>query len=187
MIGLLKGTIAKRKNPMILLVGGVGYAVHVPEGIVSHTHQNEECTLYTHTHVTDDAITLFGFTKEEDLALFELLLTVSGIGPKTALAIIDRGALPIRKAINESDVDFFTMIPRLGKKNAQKIIIELRTKLGSIAELDLTADNSETKQIRDALESMGFARGEIMEALKTDKGTTVEEKIREALKFLGKP
>ncbi|MEK7076696.1 MAG: Holliday junction branch migration protein RuvA [Patescibacteria group bacterium] len=187
MIGLLKGTVAQRKNPMIVLVGGVGYAVHVPEGVLPHTHQNEECTFFIHTHVTDDAITLFGFATQEDLALFELLLTVSGIGPKTALAVIDRGSQHVRGAISKSDVDFFTMIPRLGKKNAQKIIIELRSKLGSITELDLAADDSETKQIRQALESMGFGRGEIVEALKTVKGTTVEEKIREALKYLGKP
>ena len=187
MIGLLKGTVHQRKNPLIVLVGGVGYSVNVPEGVVSHTRQNEQCTLSIHTHVTDDAISLYGFTKEEDLMLFELLLTVGGIGPKTALAIIDRGSQHVQNAISKSDVDFFTTIPRLGKKNAQKIIIELRSKLGSIAELDLAGDDSETKQIRLALESMGFGRGEILEALKNVKGVTTEEKIREALKYLGKP
>ncbi|MBI4062493.1 Holliday junction branch migration protein RuvA [Candidatus Gottesmanbacteria bacterium] len=186
MIGLLTGAIEHLGvNPILVVVGGVGYSVYVPDSLRGKLTKQE--TLFIHTHVTDDAIALFGFAKEEDLALFELLLTVSGIGPRTALAILDRGTTSIRKAISESDVDFFTMIPRLGRKNAQKIIIELRSKLGSITELDLTADNSETKQIRSALESMGFGRSEILEALKNIKGESTEEKIREALKYLGKP
>ncbi|OGG14720.1 Holliday junction DNA helicase RuvA [Candidatus Gottesmanbacteria bacterium RIFCSPHIGHO2_01_FULL_46_14] len=186
MIGLLKGTVEHvTTNPILVVVGGVGYNVYVPDSLRGKLTKQE--ILFIHTHVTDDAITLFGFAKEEDLMLFELLLTVSGIGPKTALAIIDRGSQYVRGAINKNDVDFFTMIPRLGKKNAQKIIIELRNKLGAITELDLAAGDGETKPIRQALESMGFGREEIMEALKNVGGTTVEEKIREALKYLGKP
>jgi len=186
MIGLLTGTISyKNTNPITVLVGGVGYNVSVPDGLRGTLRDTE--TLFIHTHVSDSEISLYGFKTREDLTLFELLLTVSGIGPRTALAISDRGTISIRRAISESDVQFFTMIPRLGKKNAQKIIIELRTKLGSITELDLDADSGETKQIRAALESMGFARGEIADALKNTKGNSVEEIIREALKFLGKP
>lgn len=185
MIGLLTGTIEQKNiNPVLVLVGGVGYNVSVPDGLRAALGNKE--TLFIHTHVSDSEISLFGFKLREDLMLFEMLLTVSGIGPRTALSILDRGAASIRKAISQSDVDFFTMIPRLGKKNAQKIIIELRSKLGSITELDLTETSGETKQIIAALESMGFARAEIADTLKHVKGESIEEKIRDALKYLGK-
>ena len=95
----------------------------------------------------------------------------------------------MRHAIVSSDVDFFTTIPRLGKKNAQKIIIELKSKLGSTKDLDLASQSSgDTKEIIDALLSMGFIRHEIVEVLKkiTPEAQTIEQKIREALRFLGK-
>ena len=137
--------------------------------------------------MADDALDLYGFPTEEELFLFKLLLSVSGIGPRTALAVIDRGVSEVRRAVTTSDVDFFTTIPRLGKKNAQKIIIELKSKLGSTKELDLTGDSEgETKQLLEALIGMGFARSEVMEVVrKLDSNKTLEEKIRQALKHLG--
>ncbi len=190
MIGLLTGTVSfNAKNPMILLVGGVGYAVSVPQRILSGVHTGETHTLFIHTHVSDDAIELFGFPDQEELRLFELLLTVSGIGPKTGLAIVERGADHVRGAIAQSDVDFFTTIPRLGKKNAQKIIIELKSALGSVRELDLAEESTgETKDVFDALSAMGFGRKEIIEVLRKLEHTdvTIEQKIRHALKLLAK-
>ncbi len=163
MIGLLTGNITTtRRNPLIVNVAGVGYLVHTTQSVA-------------------------GSVKE--LALFELLLTVSGIGPRTALSVIERGAHAIEKAVQESDVTFFTTIPRLGKKNAQKIIIELKNKLGGLKDLDLTSEESnETNQILEALLSMGFRRAEVLAAIKKlePEDTTVEQKIRHALKVLGK-
>lgn len=185
MIGLLTGTIDnKLTSPVIILVGGVGYLVSVPDNTRATLSQEE--TLYIHTHVSDSEIALYGFKSREDLWLFELLLGVSGIGPRTALNILNHGAMTIKKAISEGDVEFFTAIPRLGKKNAQKIIIELKSKLGSKAELDLTNAEGSTKNIRDALESMGFQKKEIVNALKHIDGNTIEEQIRQALQYLGK-
>lgn len=190
MIGLLTGSIySYQKNPVILIVHDVGYAVYVPDGLRGTLSLNQGITLHIHTHVTDDAITLYGFKTKDDLYLFELLLTVSGIGPRTAIAIIDRGTQAIEKAITNTDVDFFTTIPRLGKKNAQKIIIELKSKLGSVKDLNLGQDSSgETKDIVDALTHMGFAKQEVLEAIKhlDEKDATLEQKIRRALKLLGK-
>lgn len=190
MIGLLNGIVhSYQKNPVILIVHDVGYAVYVPDGLRGALSLNQGITLHIHTHVTDDAITLYGFKSKDDLSLFELLLTVSGIGPRTAIAIIDRGTQAIEKAITNTDVDFFTTIPRLGKKNAQKIIIELKSKLGSVKDLDLGQDSSgETKDIVDALTHMGFAKQEVLEAIKhlDEKDATLEQKIRRALKLLGK-
>lgn len=190
MISYLEGTIKhKVGNHLILLTNGVGYKVFVPIDIVTQTKLNQPLTLYTYTYVKEDALDLYGFPTSEDLQLFELLLTVSGIGPKTALAIFSNGKLTkIREAIVKGDVEFFTNIPRLGKKNAQKIIIELRSKLGSLGELDLIAESGETKEIVEALKSFGFTAIEAKEAIRAikDVGGDISDKIRQALKYLGK-
>lgn len=190
MISYLSGTIKfKGPNYLIMLVGGVGYKVFVPLDLLTHTFLASPTSLFTYTHVKEDALDLYGFPTQEELTLFELFLTVSGIGPKTALSIFSNGKLPkIKEAIVKGDVDFFTTVPRLGRKNAQKIIIELRSKLGSLGELDLSAEGGETKEIIDALKSFGFSAIEAKEALKSIKeieGDT-SDKIRQALKYLGK-
>lgn len=190
MIGALTGTIfTSHKNPIIVFVSGVGYAVYVGEHLMAELKKDDKKTFFIHTHVREDTLDLFGFVSEEEHALFMLLLSVSGIGPKTALTIVDRGVAAVRHAVVASDVDFFTTIPRLGKKNAQKIIIELKSKLGSTKELDLASQSSgDTKEIIDALLSMGFVRNEIIEVLKklSPKAESIEDKIREALRYLGK-
>ncbi|MBI4066086.1 Holliday junction branch migration protein RuvA [Candidatus Gottesmanbacteria bacterium] len=190
MIGALHGIAdTPTTNLLLFMVGGVGYRVAVPEQSLKDIRRDEPVTLFIHTYVREDTLDLYGFLTKEELALFELLLSVSGIGPKTSLTIVDRGVVAVRSAIATADVSFFTTIPRLGKKNAQKIIIELKTKLGSIEELDLTADErGETKDILEALESMGFANKEALTAMKQMKNAdaSTEEKLRQALKFLSK-
>ncbi len=189
MIALLEGQIVATKNPIIIKVGGVGYAVYVPEKLRGSLRDGSILTVYTHTHVREDALLLFGFQSTRELSLFELLLTVSGIGPKTSLTVVDRGVDAVERAVTAGDSDFFLSIPRLGKKNAQKIIIELRSKLGGISDLDLTEDStSETRELLEALLSMGFARHEALGAIKklTSQEVTVEQKIRRALTLLAK-
>jgi holliday junction DNA helicase RuvA len=189
MIGLLTGIIStNEKNPLIINVHDVGYVVHVPERVLAIVKPGKPHTFFIHTHVRDDALDLYGFVSENELGLFTLLLTVSGIGPKTALAVVDHGVDAVESAVRKSDVDFFTQIPRLGTKNAQKIIIELKSKLGSSKALDLSGETGETKQLVEALGSMGFEKYEIRDVLKKldSKDVTVEQKIRHALKLLGK-
>lgn len=189
MIGALLGVIAaKNKNPILVMVGGVGYCVHVTTGFIVKSKLNTSVMLYTHTHVRDDALDLFGFKTQEELGIFEQLLTVSGIGPKTALLVIDRGVSAVRQAILSADVGFFTNIPRLGKKNAQKIIIELKSKLGSLEDLNLSeTETSETADLRDALLGMGFDRKEIAGVVRSiDTTLSLDQKILQALKLLGK-
>ncbi|MBU3979083.1 Holliday junction branch migration protein RuvA, partial [Patescibacteria group bacterium] len=114
---------------------------------------------------------------------------VSGIGCKTALAIYSVGGRKeIIQAIVENDVTFFTSVPRLGKKNAQKIIIELKNKLGGEGDLDLSQDGNETQEVISALKNFGFTPLEARGAIKALKGAgeTVGEKVRLALKYLGK-
>jgi Holliday junction DNA helicase RuvA len=190
MIGQLTGTITtNRRNPLLIDVQGVGYIVHVPEKLLSRVDPSGKQTLLIHSHIREDAFDLYGFLEESELVLFELLLTVSGIGPKTALLVIDRGADATKTAVQQSDVDFFTSIPRLGRKNAQKIIIELKTKLGATKDLDLSdSAEGETKQLMEALMDMGFHKQKVREVMgKLDPTSkTIEQKMRNALKLLGK-
>ncbi len=189
MIGLLEGTVERKSaNNLIIKAGGVGYLVFVSTSLLAKTNLNQNLTLEIHTHVTDDAIGLFGFLTQPELILFELLLTVSGIGPRTALNIMNQGVNRIEQAISKADVDFFTAIPRLGRKNAQKIIIELKSKLGSLSELNLDDTSSQNQELIDALVSMGFEKKEIIAALKKlpQEVETIEKQLRYMLKTLNK-
>jgi Holliday junction DNA helicase RuvA len=191
MIGQLTGIIRPlTSSSVIVAVGGVGYKVAVPPGLMARVKPGASVTLHIHTHVREDALDLYGFEKLDELSLFELLLSVAGIGPKTALIVTDRGVAAVVAAVTGGDVEFFTTIPRLGRKNAQKIIIELKNKLGSTKDLDLSqAAEGETKHLIDALASMGFDRREIVSAIKLIEPThaTIEQKIRRALQLMGKP
>lgn len=187
MIGKLTGIVSNNSSPIIVDVHDVGYLVNIPDTLAQKIKPGSKQTFHIHTHVRDDALDLYGFTDSRELSLFELLLTVSGIGPKTALTIVGRGASTVETAVQKSDVDFFTTIPRLGRKNAQKIIIELKNKLGGLNDLDLSGnEDGETKQIMDALLSMGFKRHKIVETLsKIDsEGKTIEQKIKQVIKLL---
>jgi len=189
MIGALIGTVHTiTKNPIIFFAGDVGYAVSITDNLAKTLTPNKKTLLFIHTHVREDAFDLFGFISQEELTLFELLLTVSGVGPKTALLVMNAGVDAIKHAVQTSDVDFFTHIPRLGRKNAQKIIIELKNKLGSVGDLDLRDESQETDEMIDALVSMGFAKKEVLAIVKKipSEDTTVEQKIKSALKLLGK-
>lgn len=190
MISYLTGIYhANLKDRIILLVEGVGYGVAVGDRVKNQIQLGKELALYVHTHVRDDVLDLYGFMKQEELELFQLLLQVSGIGPKSALLIVDRGVEAAKQAIVKADTGFFMTIPRIGKKNAQKIIIELKTKLGSLAELDLSQTGGETQEVVEALQAVGFSRQEAIEAVRhlpEDLGST-EEKIRHALRHMKGP
>ena len=191
MIGYLKGRVELTDGPFVLIdVNGVGYKVLVPIHVLSTLQKsNGKVTIFTYTHVREDALSLFGFLNLEDLKLFETLLTVSGIGPKTALGIFSLGSgKEITEAIIKGDVSYFAGVPRLGKKNAQKIIIELKNKLGGM-EYELSGkDGEEQEEIMAVLKTFGFSSKEAYEALKAIKGQgkTLEEKVRLALKYLGR-
>ncbi|MBI2621234.1 MAG: Holliday junction branch migration protein RuvA [Candidatus Levybacteria bacterium] len=189
MIGSIRGKIILTDGNHILVeTGGVGYRVLVSSKVLSKT--NSEVSLFTYTHVREDALELFGFSELADLKLFENLLSVSGIGPRTAMSIFSfLTREEVVNAVIKGDTSVFEGIPRLGKKNAQKIIIELKSKLGDTGSLDLSSEESpENSEALQALQSFGFSSKEAREALKNidSKAETAEEKIKLALKFLGK-
>src|SRR5690348_4195986 len=132
MIGMLTGKLSFRNDPYIILdVGGVGYKIYASASILNKAQLNEQITIFTHLHVKEDALDLYGFATQEDLRLFEQFISVSGIGPKTAIGVFTHGSREqIITALMHADVDFFTSVPRLGRKNAQKLIIELKNKIG---------------------------------------------------------
>ena len=183
MIGYLQGEIKYTgSDSIIILVNNVGYKVYVSKLFSIGT----SVELFIHTHVREDALTLYGFASPADLQMFEWLLDVSGIGPKTALLCLAQGSAQIAKAIATADVGFFTQIPRLGKKNAQKIIIELKNKIGGFSELNL-ADDESTSEAVLALQYMGYTLGEAQKAVSAvGPAESVEETIRKVLKYYGR-
>jgi Holliday junction DNA helicase RuvA len=182
MIAHLIGKIILRTDKTVVIsAGGIGYKVNVAADTLLKIAGKEEIGLWTHLVVREDSLELFGFLKEEELRFFENLIGVSGVGPKTALGII--GLAPIqtmKKAIATGDLPYLTKVSGIGKKTAEKIVLELRDKLGS-------AEGPELKTAADALSalvSLGYSREEAREALKKVKSETTEEKIKEALKNL---
>ncbi len=190
MIALLRGVVDSRLDPYLIIdVSGVGYKVYASKTVLSKAAIGERMKVYTYTHVREDMLELYGFIDAEDLRLFEYLISVSGIGPKTAVGIFSVGERrDIMRAIVNGDVAFFTSVPRLGKKNAQKLIIELKSKLGSKEDFDINAEvGMDADEVVIALKSFGFSANEAYAALRSfdQEGLTVSEKVRMALKSLG--
>lgn len=190
MIGFLRGIYQETNEQYIIVdVGGVGYAVFVPDVFRGKAKPETEVALFVSTQVKEDAIELYGFPQPQEKKLFELLRTVSGVGPKTALSIVGYGVTAVQTAIATADVTFFTAIPRIGKKNAQKIIIELKNKLGGVTDLNLNDQpNGPRQEVLEALTGMGFARADVQQYLhdKFDDEKSLEQNIKLALQFLGR-
>lgn len=190
MIGFVDGIIEIKDTQYVMVnVSGVGYKVFVSTAVLQKLQKGDRSKLYTYTHVREDILELYGFSEFSDLKLFELLIGVSGIGPKTCLGIFSVGSRDtIIQAILSGDVGFFTSVPRLGKKNAQKVIIELKGKLGSTADLDLSEATSDETDVIAALVGFGFTQREAQQAVQLvqGQGASVEEKIKLALKQLSK-
>lgn len=189
MIAMLQGIVELRDDPYVIIaVGGVGYKVYATLDVLSTIRVGEEAKVFTYTHVREDILNLYGFSSFSDLKLFEKLLSVSGIGPKTAIGVFSLGkSSDIISAIISGNVAFFSAVPRLGKKNAQKIIIELKSKIGSTEDLDLS-EGADSMDVVTALKSFGYSQKEAEGALAAikEQGGNTEEKIRLALKYLGK-
>lgn len=185
MIGFLQGTIHSSNNSsLILLVGGVGYRLLCPLPVLLGATAGDELSLFVHTHVREDQITLFGFKDEHDIFLFEKLTSVSGIGPKSALSMLSvHSPSSLASAIENSDASTLSLTPGVGKKTAEKIIIELKGKLTHLIGKELDDEASEAKL---ALETLGYSSKEIHQALQglDTKGKSTSTIIKEALQQL---
>lgn len=191
MIARLSGTVVIKDDPYLLIdVNGIAYKVYVTQDVLSQASKEKKTEIFTYTHVREDALELYGFSTFEDLKLFESLIEVSGVGPKTAIAIFAFGTgSQIKKAIIEADVSFFTRVPRLGLKNAQKIIIELKSKIGGETDLDLSGEETaESQALVSALKVFGFNGREISDAVRSidGKNKSIEDQVKLALQHLGR-
>jgi Holliday junction DNA helicase RuvA len=185
MIGHLQGTVLFVKdNSLIIDVGGVGYKVSCPLPLTLSYTTGSSIAVFIHTHVREDQITLFGFKDETELFLFEKLTNVSGIGPKSALAMLSvHSPSSIAKAVEHGDVDSLSHTPGIGKKTSEKIILELKGKLNHLLGKD---GDDATTEVRLALESLGYSPKEIhatIQKISTEKKST-NTLLKEALGYL---
>jgi Holliday junction DNA helicase RuvA len=191
MIAFLSGRVsAKGTGHALLDVAGVGYRLSMStSSLASLPMQGERVTVHTHLHVREDEMSLFGFADEAEKEAFELLITVSGVGPKVALATLsalDPDALA--QAVTSEDVAVISSVPGIGKKTAQRIILDLADKMGATVGRGAPADAAQgtsLTQAREALLSMGFSAAEISVAMKGAPDGDVQGVLQWALRRMG--
>ncbi len=188
MIGRLRGVLVARRGDMACVeVGGVGYEVTMtPRSLGGLPGVGEEVVVHTHTHVREDEMSLYGFEAEADRDLFRILLGAGGVGPKLAMSIL--GAMThqeVVRAIVTEDSDALTVVPGVGKRGAQKIVLELSPKLAGV-EAEVVAPTN-TVTVRQALEGLGYTTEEINAVIgELDAETSIETQIKTALRALGR-
>ncbi len=188
MIGRLRGVLVDRGTESIVLdVGGIGYQVAVtPRTLVGLPGIGEEVVLHTHLHVREDQLALFGFDTVADKALFSMLLGVSGIGPKVGLAILaTMTPEQLQIAVVSDDVTALTAVPGIGKRSAEKLMVELRPKM----EVDFEAGTASgpLSEVREALVGLGYGPDEIRGTLADmPQDLTVADMLKRSLQQLGR-
>ena len=191
MIGRLKGTLISKQPPWLVIdVGGVGYELEAPMSTVFDLPQaGAEVTLFTHYAAKEDTVALYGFLREQERALFRALQKVSGIGAKTSLAVLSGASTDeFARLVQSGDIAALTRIPGIGKKTAERIIVELRDRVDGIA---LALPSSSGAVPKDpiseasvALQQLGYKPAEVARLVKeaSEPGDTAESIIRKALK-----
>jgi Holliday junction DNA helicase RuvA len=188
MIASIRGHVASNyEDYLVVVVNNIGYKVFVPQALQSH-QQGEEIFLHTYLVVREDALTLYGFKTPEDRALFETLLSISGVGPKVALSILSTlSADHLRNAVITERAEILTRVPGIGKKTAQKILFELKDKLKiGLEAVPLVAFDDVNSDVIDSLVALGYSIVEAqsaVQAIPPDAPNDVEERLRMALQF----
>ena len=192
MIGSVRGTVIERSptGEVLVEVGGVGYRCLVPLGAIPGLAPGAQGFLFTHLHVREDAMTLYGFPTRDERDTFEILIGASGVGPKLALAMLSvhsPGAL--RRCVADDDLDTLCVVPGVGKRTAQKLMVELKNRLG-VPDVDLVDPGTDggpspRAEVRAALTELGYSADEVRDALRElpDEGA-VGDLLRAALKQL---
>lgn len=200
MIAFVKGSLAEVELDRVIIdVGGVGYNVFVSSYTISRLPlEGNEVKLYTYLNVKEDLMQLYGFLSKDELRIFKLLIGVSGIGPKGGLGILSYLTPDdLRFAVMSNDVKAISAAPGIGKKTAEKLILELKDKLGSIEPEEVTTSESVTGNVSfsreiqteavQALVTLGYGSTEALRAVTnvmTEQEESVEEILKKALKFL---
>ena len=186
MITRLRGKpVGSTPDGLILDVGGVGYLVAATPSAIRKADGAEEIVVETYLHVREDTMQLYGFADRGERELFVMLLTVNGVGPKVALAIVSGSpAEQLRRAIAREDTARFQAIPGIGKKTAERIVLELKEKIGAgVTELSATRSGDSHVVARDALVELGYTFVDAERALAdTDPELPAEERVRLALR-----
>lgn len=177
------------ENFLVLSVGGIGFKIFLSSRALEKARDaGGELLIFTHLHVKEDALDLYGFLEENELRFFELLISVSGVGPKSALAILDVAEIKnLLAAIKENRPDLLTHASGIGRKTAERIILELRGKVKSGGSEGVVKTMQADEDIVEALVGLGYRRGDAKAALgKIDEKTTgMEARLKAALKVLG--
>jgi len=189
-IGSLRGSVLERNvdGSVLLEVGGVGYLVTVSSRVLAELEPGTPVFLYVHHHIREDAQTLYGFTSSDDRATFQALIATHGIGPALAVAILaTHPPAALFDVVSNNDATALTLVPGIGKKTAERLIIELRDRL-SVPVLDSSDGSSVSAvaDVRDALAGLGYGTDEIRDVLRElPTGADSSTLLRDALKMLG--
>ena len=189
MIGSVRGTVIERtaSGEALVEVGGVGYRVNVPAGALPALHPGNTAFLFTHLHVREDAMGLYGFPSRDERDTFEALIGTTGVGPKLALAMLSvHSPSSLRRALLEDDLAALTLVPGVGRRTAQRLLVELKSRL-EVPELDLSDEGGPAPraEVRAALAGLGYGTDEVRDVVaQLPEDGSVEDLLREALKLL---
>lgn len=197
MIGFLRGKVLEIIPPVALIdVAGIGYEVNLPLSHITQLESNQEVSIYTHFVVREDAHSLYGFLLKSERDCYRQLIKVSGVGPKIGLALLSTmNSQQLQSAIGNSDIPALSQAPGVGKKMAERMVLELKGKIGHSDSLGLEvfansgnmANNSVKQDIANALESLGYGSKEINQILKQlGDVTDITDGIKQALQLLSK-
>lgn len=189
MIAKIRGKIAYFRDKYVVVdVNGVGYKVFMTEFAFGKIAGKEEVELYTHTYVREDSLDLYGFLTLEELEIFELLISISGIGPKAGIGILSIAEpKTVRAAVISGDSSILTRVSGVGRKTAERVILELKNRITELPGEDQGAARADSEAI-EALTSLGYSAAQSREALKAVSKDVkdVSGRVRQALKNLGK-
>jgi Holliday junction DNA helicase RuvA len=187
MIAMLRGTLEMRDEDAVVIdVNGVGFYVHVPTPVLRELgHEGSTVSLYTYLHVRENELSLYGFNTPEQRALFRKLIGVPGVGPKAALALLSLlEPERLQEAIAEGDVSLLTQAPGIGRRTAERLILDLKGKI-DLKRVGAPAPTLTDAEVIAALQSLGYTLAEAQEALRhlPDEEMSLEEKVAAALRY----
>jgi Holliday junction DNA helicase RuvA len=189
-IGSVRGTVVERSvgGEVLIEVAGVGYRVNVPLRVVTALDPGSNAFLFTHMHVREDAMVLYGFPSRDERDTFEALISATGVGPKLGLAILSvHTPNALRRGLADDDLDMLILVPGVGKRTAQRLLVELKARL-EVPDLDLAEGGGGTSargEVRDALVGLGYSPDEVRGVLaQLEADGSVEDLLRDALRVL---
>ncbi len=194
MIGRLNGTIVTLQQEQLLLdVHGVGYELFVPVRLAAALVDGSSVVLHVHTHLREGALELFGFLEAVDRAAFRMLISVNGIGPRLALAVLGRVAVSdLVQAVQRKDLEMLTTIPGIGKRTAERLLIELAGKVDRLAlagGAPSSISSAGNQDLLSALINLGYPKAKaesIIDRLPISASSPIEQRLREALRVVGR-